>query len=1154
MRQYSFSTSTEEKLIANLQKLKKEKYVDEASSILVMLSIGSCDSVVADSCISAVSSILPNAKIAGLSSAGEITNGELNSYTISVSIFAFKKSTVDIISCDLENRDPYDTASQISSTANSMSSLRHIHMLITSVSLGQDLSRFLRDFSLNSPSVKVTGVSAADFNAPSAANQDSVFVFSDKIIYKGAICILFSGEDLDVRASMNLGWIPIGKDHVITEVKNEIIVKKIDDQPAADFYRKYLGISISQNLVKNSLEFPIIIKLNANNYIARNIIAAFPDGSLMYTYNVNEGDHFHLSFGSPETILRDAEEDASEISDFQPEAMILSVCTARNMYLGGDEKTEIECYRNICPSVSGCLGFGELYRMGYRVEQLTYALVCLAMRENIPENPDEGSGDSGAFNTTVHSVQNTMNNSASSTSDIEESEKDFGSIADAYAFDASETIDVDNRLKTSVRSSLSKDSDKSDEYSSGLVLVPSSTSDIRKNNSHRPYSIKLTRDTIPLTDRMFSLLRETTSEYVSVKEQGKELNLINELAIEKKANEAKTSFLSHMSHELRTPVNAILGMNEMIIRECSNANILQYSSDIKEAGEALVNVIDDVLDYSRIEAGKVDIARSPYSLFSLLNDLIMMARSQAGKKGLDFRISIDKNIPDELIGDESHIKVCLVNLISNAVKYTSAGHIRFTVSLGENRKKGHANIIFHIKDTGSGIKKDDLQLLFKPFVRIEESKNRNINGTGLGLNITRKLLEMMGSTLMVESVYKKGSDFYFELDQKIDDPTPIGNFDEHVRNISAAASGKGTPLYAPEATVLVVDDNNMNLTVVKKLLERTKVNVDTARSGREACDMAFSKKYDIILMDHLMPEMDGIEALKIIKNQPNGKNIDTPTVILTANAISGMKKKFLDAGFDDYLEKPARPELLEKIIRKYIRSDRLFNLENYHADKHEPDSKCNCKGGSSCSKSKLAATIQDVCEEINVMSGIEACGSEDTFEEILRQYLQNGPDTLIIIKQDLENADYNDFRIKVHSLKSTSALIGALDLSKNAAVLEESVTNGDTRSIISDTPKLLDELDKLLRKLKITFDSIDSGSRKKDCRKAISKERFESAISTISEFISVFDFDSADFIMKDLSKYKIPEDEEEFFTNLKIMIKNVDHDNLMTILERRMHK
>lgn len=643
---------------------------------------------------------------------------------------------------------------------------------------------------------------------------------------------------------------------------------------------------------------------------------------------------------------------------------------------------------------------------------------------------------------------------------------------------------------------------------------------------------------------MFSLLKETTSEYVSIKEQEKELNLINKLEIEKKANEAKSSFLSHMSHELRTPINAILGMDEMIIRESNNSNILQYASDIKEAGEDLVSVVNDVLDYSNIESGKLQLSLAPYYLSSMLNDLIIMTRTQTGKKGLKLKVSIDKNIPDHLVGDMLHIKQCLSNLLSNAVKYTSSGQIRFIVYMDETSTDDTAKIIFHVRDTGNGIKKDDMELLFKPFERIEESKNRNINGTGLGLNITDKLLVLMGSSLNVESVYQKGSDFYFTLEQEILDPSPIGNFDARIKEISEHKSTVVKDVYAPEAVVLVVDDNKMNLTVVKKLLARTHINVDTAQCGCDAIEMASSKKYDIIFMDHLMPEMDGIETLRHIKGNDYNININTPTVILTANTVSGMKDEFLSAGFDDYLEKPTKPELLDAIVKKYIPDNKLISSENH--DDEPSDST-----GTKYLRATLLETINTVCDEIDINSGIESCGSVETYINILEQYLQNGDETLFLIEHDLKKSDYNDYRIRVHSLKSTSSLIGAMELSKEAFKLEESVTNGNTNIIIQETPIFLNNFKKLLRKLSAAFDSADASEKRDEEKEPITKEQFEAAISTIKEFISVFDFDSADYVIKELSKCKVPIEDEDFFKTLKIMVKNVDHDDLMPILERR---
>ena len=361
--------------------------------------------------------------------------------------------------------------------------------------------------------------------------------------------------------------------------------------------------------------------------------------------------------------------------------------------------------------------------------------------------------------------------------------------------------------------------------------------------------------------------------------------------------------------------------------------------------------------------------------------------------------------------------------------------------------------------------------------------------------------------------------------------------------ISEETSNKYKDIFSHEAKILVVDDNNVNLTVVKKLLNKKHINADTANCGSDAVKMASFNKYDIIFMDHLMPVMDGIETLRLIRSDDSGMNSNTPTIILTANTASGMKDEYLSVGFDDYLEKPAKPELLYKLVQKYIPDKKFIYIKSNNDDSSGKDSECQL--------TPLIKTINDICDEISTVSGIESCGSAETYIDVLEQYLQNGNETLLLIKQDLQKYDYHDYKIRVHSLKSTSSLVGAVGFSKKALRLEEAVIKGNTDIIIQETPVFINDFKKLLEKLSTVFDSKYAGEKPDEEKQPISKERFEAAISTIKEFVSVFDFDSADYVIKELSMYSVPIDDEDFFKKIKIMIKNVDHDDLMPILERR---
>ena len=381
------------------------------------------------------------------------------------------------------------------------------------------------------------------------------------------------------------------------------------------------------------------------------------------------------------------------------------------------------------------------------------------------------------------------------------------------------------------------------------------------------------------------------------------------------ANMAKSNFLANMSHEIRTPINAVLGMDEMILREANEENVIEYAMSIKRAGETLLSLVSDILDFSKIESGKMTIINEPYQVEELITDIINTFTLRMRQKGLTFITEIDENIPKVLIGDEVRIKQIALNILSNAYKYTKEGYVKFIVTSMVKGNKCILNV--SVEDTGSGIKKEALEKLFATFERIDEKKNRHIEGSGLGLNITKNLLMMMGSDIQVKSVYGRGSIFSFELEQPVVNSEPIGNMD--LERVKIGNTHKNNVSFvAPQARVLVVDDNVVNLSVMKGLLKKTQVIVDVASSGAEAIKMTKNKEYHLIFMDHLMPEMDGIEAMARIKEMDDNINRNTPCIVLTANAISGAKEEYMKAGFDEYMTKPVDVELLDRNLMKYL--------------------------------------------------------------------------------------------------------------------------------------------------------------------------------------------------------------------------------------------
>ena len=398
-------------------------------------------------------------------------------------------------------------------------------------------------------------------------------------------------------------------------------------------------------------------------------------------------------------------------------------------------------------------------------------------------------------------------------------------------------------------------------------------------------------------------------------------SLKDQIEIANAANRSKSIFLANMSHEIRTPINVILGFDEMILRESSEDSIKGYAANIKNSGRTLLSLINEILDFSKIESGKIEIVPVEYDVKTFINDMLDMIEFRAREKELTIKYDIDSEIPSKLYGDDIRIREIFTNLLTNAVKYTEKGGVTLSV---RKIASDDSTVRLHVSvsDTGIGIKDEDKAHLWDSFKRLDEKHNRGIEGTGLGLAITHKYIELMGSSLEIDSTYGKGSDFYFDIDQGIADKTPIGDFNSTRWNFRRTVNIYKEGFEPPDAHILVVDDVDLNLAIIKGLLKNSGVRIDTAKSGAEAIEKMRSFKYDIVFLDHMMPEMDGVETLsKIIKDDEIDNKI--PIIALTANAISGAQNEYLKYGFDDYLSKPINPAILEKLLIKYLPDDKI---------------------------------------------------------------------------------------------------------------------------------------------------------------------------------------------------------------------------------------
>lgn len=397
------------------------------------------------------------------------------------------------------------------------------------------------------------------------------------------------------------------------------------------------------------------------------------------------------------------------------------------------------------------------------------------------------------------------------------------------------------------------------------------------------------------------------------------------------ANKAKSNFLANMSHEIRTPMNAIIGMDEMILRESKDTKIRKYATDIQSAGKTLLSIINDILDLSKIESGKMELVPVEYDFASVLNDVVNMTMGKAKDKGLSYEIDVEPDIPSVMRGDEIRIRQIILNITNNAIKYTEKGSVTLHISFDRSDNRLRVSVA----DTGMGIRKDDLDKLFSSFQRLDETRNRNIEGTGLGLNITKQLAEMMGGIIRVESEYGKGSVFSAEIIQEIVDDTPIGNYMERLEQAQTKKEEFKPVLIAPKAKILIVDDNEMNLEVISELMADTRINITTALSGNECIEILHKSTFDVVLLDQMMPGISGIQTLGVIQNEHLADN--TPIIALTADAIVGARDSYIKYGFTDYLSKPVMYEELERLLLTYIDDSLLMTEEQLKEEEAEKE-------------------------------------------------------------------------------------------------------------------------------------------------------------------------------------------------------------------------
>jgi signal transduction histidine kinase/DNA-binding response OmpR family regulator/HPt (histidine-containing phosphotransfer) domain-containing protein len=504
------------------------------------------------------------------------------------------------------------------------------------------------------------------------------------------------------------------------------------------------------------------------------------------------------------------------------------------------------------------------------------------------------------------------------------------------------------------------------------------------------------------------------------------------------ANVAKSFFLARMSHEIRTPMNAVMGLSELAAAHCSGGRCLAHIMGIKQAGASLLSIINDILDFSKIESGQMEMAPARYETASMLNDVLMITRVRLEDSPLRFEVKLDEAMPAELVGDETRVRQILLNLLSNAVKYTRKGFVRFTAEFAPLDPKT-VRLTFTVADSGIGIREELLQRLFGYFVRLDPMRNKAIEGTGLGLAIARNLCHAMGGDIRVESEYGVGSTFTATITQGIADSRRMGPLE---RRAVARIGERDIRFTAPDARVLIVDDMDANLVVAEGLLAPYAMRIDTCASGEEALALIEVNAYDLVLMDHMMPGMDGMETTRAVRDMPDERCRATPVVALTANAISGMREIFLENGFNDFLSKPIDIPRLDELLKRWIPCEKRRKM----TDGDNNGLKGGYGNGRASAGDPEAGFLK--ISGLDVAIGIARVGgSQRRYLELLTAFRQDAESAAALLAEEPDALSLRAFVTRVHALKSALTSAGADSLSREAALLEKAGLEADMPAI-----------------------------------------------------------------------------------------------------------